>query len=126
MSAAYDPKKEINELKVAIATLSQQMETVLKNIPEINKSLKSTNDEIVKMRIAFQKHNDEISHITNMHKDERKERELLEKRVTAVEKNINRILPVIQVIVWIGAALGLSVIALLWSIITGQVILTFT
>lgn len=44
-----------------------------------------------------------------------------EQRIDAVEK----LMPALRVVVWIGAALGASVLALIWSLITGQVQIAF-
>lgn len=45
-----------------------------------------------------------------------------EGRLDAIEK----LMPALRVVMWIGTALGLSVLALIWSLITGQVSLLFS
>ena len=39
--------------------------------------------------------------------------------------NVEKLMPALRVVIWIGAALGVSVLALIWSMITGQVVLVF-
>lgn len=46
----------------------------------------------------------------------------LEKRVEKLEE----LAPAMRAVIWIGAALGISVIALVWALIIGQATLTFT
>lgn len=45
----------------------------------------------------------------------------LDARVSEIE----RLMPVLRVVLWIGTVIGLSIIALLWSMITGQVQMVF-
>ena len=54
------------------------------------------------------------------------------KRIEELEKEYRKLLDMItplihtnKIVVWIGAVLGLSVLGLIWSIITGQVVLVF-
>jgi len=54
----------------------------------------------------------------NENKDEHKE---LEKRMGEIEK----LVPAIRAVMWVGAALGLSIVGLIWSLVTGQVQLIF-
>ncbi len=51
-------------------------------------------------------------------KDQVKEHE---KRVNELEK----LVPAIRAIIWVGAALGLSIIGLIWALITGQAQIIF-
>jgi uncharacterized protein YpuA (DUF1002 family) len=44
-----------------------------------------------------------------------------EERLDAIEK----LMPALKVVTWIGAALGVSIMALIWSMITGQVTVMF-
>ena len=46
-------------------------------------------------------------------------------RLESVERAVQELTPVIKVVLWIGAALGTSVIALIWALITGRASLAF-
>jgi hypothetical protein len=48
-----------------------------------------------------------------------------DKRIDDVEREVGKITPVVRVVVWIGGGLGLSILALIWSLIIGQVQLVF-
>ena len=39
--------------------------------------------------------------------------------------NVEKLMPALRVVIWIGAALGGSVLVLIWSMITGQVQVVF-
>lgn len=45
----------------------------------------------------------------------------LDRRLRGVEK----IAPVVQVMLWVGAVIGTSIIALIWSVIVGQASIVF-
>lgn len=45
----------------------------------------------------------------------------LEKRIEAIEK----LMPAVKVVMWVGALLGASIIALIWSLITGRAQIVF-
>ena len=40
-------------------------------------------------------------------------------------REIEKLLPALRAVMWVGSALGLSVIGLIWAMITGQVTLIF-
>lgn len=50
-----------------------------------------------------------------------KEHEKLDERLMEMEK----LVPAIRAIMWVGAALGVSIVGLIWALITGQVQLIF-
>ena len=54
----------------------------------------------------------------NDHKEEHKE---MENRIGEIEK----LVPALRAVMWVGAGLGVSIIGLLWSLLTGQVQLLF-
>ena len=48
----------------------------------------------------------------------------LEKRVECIEKILPTLQNAVRVFVFLGSALGVSILALIWSLITGQAVLT--
>jgi hypothetical protein len=40
-------------------------------------------------------------------------------------KEVEKVMPALRLIMWVGAAIGASVIAFIWSLITGQASVTF-
>lgn len=50
----------------------------------------------------------------------------LTKAITATEKTVQALIPAYRILIFIGSALGASVIAFLWALITGQAEIVFT
>lgn len=49
----------------------------------------------------------------------------LDERISGVEDALDSITPAVKATMWVGAALGLSLIGLLWSVIVGQASIVF-
>ena len=62
-----------------------------------------------------------VQRFTDWRHEHKEEHEKLCDRISEMEK----LVPAIRAIMWVGAALGLSIIGLIWSLVTGQVQLIF-
>jgi hypothetical protein len=45
--------------------------------------------------------------------------------IDARVRDIEKIAPVVRVMLWVGAAIGASIVGLIWSLITGQAAIVF-
>jgi len=101
-----------------IALLSQSMHVMAADIAEIRTAVagmqRDLGEDLRQLQLEHTRRCVELQVITE------KTREL-EVRLQLVEKW----LPVVRVVSWVGTALGASLVALVWALITGQVQLVF-
>ena len=88
-------------------------------------------DKLVSMEAAIKRVEDKLESIDCRVRDIEKEDVRSESVAETVEdhedriRELEKLAPAMRVVLWIAAVLGVSVIALLWALITGQAVLAF-
>ena len=98
--------------------LREQMKTVQRDITEIKDVVNKIDGNQRELSAAFL-----VACEQNEHRDERLDKH--EKRIESLEEAIKPMIFAYKILAWVGSILGLSIIALLWAIFTGQVTLGF-
>jgi len=107
---------------------------VLTGLALLNQSFASLRDDLAELRVGMtqtlselQRRNELAQEGLNRLRIEHTARSgLLDRTVEDVDRlykrmaAVERLLPALRAVMWIGAALGVSVMALIWSLITGQ------
>lgn len=99
------------------AVLLERVNALQCDLQEINAEMRKFFDEIRKFQLSYTE-----SHTALVLRVNQTDARLdaLEKLVGKLTGDMNRIMPVYRAVTWIAAILGASVIALIWSLITGQ------
>ena len=80
-----------------------------------------SNDRVSLSQVIRDRFNSQVARCMSWRKDHKDEHNKMDQRIGEMEK----LVPAIRAIMWVGAALGLSIIGLIWSLVTGQVQLIF-
>jgi len=108
-------QKDVTELKTSFSCFSGQLErlerTYLVEHEKLVGKVDSANARIDSALVDIKLQNDRVKELTN--------------NVDALERSVSPLVTSNKIMAWIGSALGLSVIALLWMLLTGQVQLIF-
>ena len=98
--------------------LREQMKTVQRDIKEIKDVVNNIDNNQRQLSSDFL-----VACEQNEHRDQQiKENK---ERINKIEEAIKPMIFAYKVLAWVGSILGLSIIALLWAIFTGQVTLGF-
>ena len=120
-----DWEKERTEVLKAVALLEQAVEGLRGDLGELRTGLTETLNELKRQAADRQRQFNDllVEYAAKCVEIERTRLDLdgLKKRVEEIEK----LLPAIRVVMWIGAALGASVVALIWALITGRAQVVF-
>ena len=81
----------------------------------------AANDRMSLAQVIREQFNGQVARCMVWRQDHKEVHEKMDKRITEMEKLVTPI----KVIIWVGAGLGISIIGLVWSLITGQVQLIF-
>lgn len=107
------------EVLSRLATLALSIQNVESMVRDMRDALReqqeqqaSTETAVQEMRLELERRWQEVRTV----EAEVQKIEPLKQRVI----NLERLAPAMKVVIWIGAALGLSVLALIWALITGQ------
>jgi hypothetical protein len=104
-----DVKEALGELKSAAAERQKQIDTLL--LEHVARCV--VVDNLVALMEKME---------TNIEKKaDRVDVQALEKRIQAIEK----LMPAVRIVMWVGALLGASIVALIWALITGRAQIVF-
>lgn len=97
-----------------LATLSQALESVARTLEEIRHAVTTQGVMQVEQRIKAVEDRARLAGLADIATNH-------EKRLGCLEK----LAPVTHAMLWVAGALGLSVIALIWALVTGQAVVVF-
>lgn len=125
LSAINSGPHECAEVLTGLALLNQSFESLRDDLAELRVGMTQTLSELQRRNELTQEglNRLRIEHTARGGLLDRTVQDVnrLYKRLAAVE----RLIPALRAVMWIGAALGVSVMALIWSLITGQATVMF-
>lgn len=111
------------------AVLVERLKNLQDDLVKIDQGVSSLNDKFGCFERGYLvEHAKVVNRADEAHArlaDHLKRIEMLEARFEQLSKLISPLIQTNKIVVWIGGALGLSVLGLVWSILTGQVTLLF-
>jgi hypothetical protein len=111
---------EYVEVLTGLALLNQSFESLRGDLAELRVGMTQTLSELQRRNELTQEglNRLRIEHTARSGLLDRTVEDVnrLYKRIAAIE----RLIPVLRAVMWLGAALGVSVMALIWAMITGQ------
>jgi len=125
LSVLDDGPHEYAEVLTGLALLNQSFATLHDDVAELRVGMTQTLSEL-------QRRNELTQEGLNRLRIEHTARGgLLDRTVEDVNRlykrlaGVERLLPALRVMMWAGAVLGVSVLALIWALITGQAVVCF-
>ena len=134
----HEPLDEV-ELAGQLATLTVSLANVESMVRELRDSVLRQQDQqdlrigantdgVQALRLEFAEHCGQVK-VDEVRQQSQTEREgrikdTLDDHEERI-KQLERLAPAMRVVIWIGGALGVSVVALIWALITGQAVVVF-
>ena len=109
-------------IDVSNSVLNQKIDALQQTLNEVRASLVRLDDEARKAEIESVRNN---ARIENKADAANARIDRLAAQMVALEHDIPALMLAYKVLVFIGGALGLSIIALIWALITGQAHISF-
>lgn len=110
------------------AVILERIESLRNDVCQLRNDVKENTTEQQNFRVEYEKRHAQVEQDVEKLKVTSNEHE---KDITGLEATVKKLEETIQplalqskIIAWIGGAIGLSVIALIWAILTHEVILT--
>jgi uncharacterized protein involved in exopolysaccharide biosynthesis len=88
-------------------------EEIRETFKEFRVSLKTTRGDVDELKLNCAVRCQQVD-------AQEKDVEKVGSRLEALEEEMEKLAPAVRIVIWVGGALGVSVVALIWALITGQ------
>jgi chromosome segregation ATPase len=100
---------QVNELKCLISNSSKEEKSLLSTINSIQTNCAVRSSNVASIEIKVKEHTDLL--------------DTQDKRIDKIDLELQKLAAPVRVFIWVGAAFGVSIIGLIWSLITGSLVL---